>query len=152
MRLHGVRLNVGTTNMELGKSRIDMAAKPIRIPSVQNHLVCGEDRYDYVAPTIEIVVCSPSRPSTWHEINRVPSEKAAEALICGANFAAELPTEKYSIKTNPSGVVTNSKHIHSHISLDMKPNGTVRDEYDDEFRFLERTGKGTSWRQRRNCP
>jgi hypothetical protein len=107
-------------------------------------------RVDIIA---ERSVCSSFKTSTWHgEVNRVPDAEAAQALTCVADFAAELPTEKYGTKMTPSGVVTNSNYIHSHISLDMKPNGTTRDECDDEFRLLERTGKGTSWRQRRNCP
>jgi hypothetical protein len=107
-------------------------------------------RVDIIA---ERSVCSSFKTSTWHgEVNRVPDAEAAQALTCVADFAAELPTEKYGTKMTPSGVVTNSNHIHSHISLDMKPNRTTRDECDDEFRLLERTGKGTSWRQRRNCP
>jgi hypothetical protein len=46
-------------------------------------------------------------------IKKLPTVEAGEAPTCIADFPAESPTEKCSVKTTAFGVVTKSNHVHS---------------------------------------
>src|ERR1700727_2398398 len=58
--------------------------------------------------------CVSPKALSWARNNKkLPRVEAGEAPTCIADFPAESPTEKCSVKTTAFGVVTKSNHVHS---------------------------------------